>query len=248
VSLQGRTALVTGAGQGVGLGIAQRLAAAGASVAANDLVPDRADAAIAQIDPGGGKVIAVPFDVTSLEAVRAGVARIEQELAPIDILVNNAGVPADMNLGQFKDSDPSRWHEWIDINLYGSLFCIHSVLSGMCERQFGRIIQISSGSGSRGLTAGAAIYGGSKAGIEGALRHIALEVAGVGVTVNAIAPGFMEFKGDEALIAQMAATVPVGRLGRPTDIGGAVLWLASEDGSYVTGQTVHVNGGTVQGR
>ncbi|MEY2433557.1 MAG: hypothetical protein QOC92_3282 [Acidimicrobiaceae bacterium] len=248
MGLDGRIALVTGAGQGVGLGIARRLAAAGSSVALNDLRPDRAEAAVAQIDPAGGKVIAVPFDVTDLDAVRAGVTRIEQELGPIDILVNNAGVPADMNLSQFKDSDPTRWHEWIDINLYGSMYCMHAVLGGMCERGFGRIIQISSASGSRGLTAGASVYGGSKAGIEGVLRHVGLEVAGAGVTVNSIALGFMEFAGDPKVVAQMGATVPVGRLGRPDEVGGAVVWLASEDGNYVTGQTVHINGGTHNGR
>lgn len=248
MSLEGRVALVTGAGQGVGLGIARRLATAGASVALNDMRADRADAAVAQIDPAGGKVIAVPFDVTDRDAVRAGVARVEQELGPVDVLVNNAGVPADMNLAPFKDSDPSRWHEWIDINLYGSMYCMHSVLGGMCDRGFGRIIQISSASGSRGLTAGASVYGGSKAGIEGVLRHVALEVAGAGVTVNAIALGFMEFKGDEQTLKQMGATVPVGRLGRPDEVGAAAVWLASDDASYVTGQTVHINGGTHHGR
>ena len=162
MSLLGRTALVTGAGRGVGLGIATELAAAGASVAVNDLHPERADAAVAQIDSAEGKVVAVPFDVTDLEQVRTGMARIEDRDGTLDILANNAGVPEDMALSPFKDSDPTRWHEWIDINLYGSMNCIHTSLSGMCERHWGRIVQITSGSGSRGLLTGASVYGGSK--------------------------------------------------------------------------------------
>ena len=146
--LDGRIGLVTGAGRSVGLGIAQELAEAGVSVAVNDLHPERAEAALKQITSGGGRAIAAPFDVGNLEAVRAGIARIEQELGPIDILVNNAGIPEGIGMtGPFVDSDPAQWHHNIDLNLYGSMYCIRTVLPGMKARGWGRIIQVSSGAG-----------------------------------------------------------------------------------------------------
>ena len=150
--LDGKIARVTGAGRSVGLGIAQELAEAGASVAVNDLHPQRAEAALKEIQPAGGRVIAAPFDVTKLEAVQAGIARVERELGPIGILVNNAGIPEGIGAtGPFVESDPSQWHFNIDLNLYGSRYCIRTVLPGMAQRGWGRIIQISSGAGSRGV-------------------------------------------------------------------------------------------------
>ena len=251
--LDARIGLVTGAGRSVGLGIAQELAEAGVSVAVNDLHPERAEAALKQITSGGGRAIAAPFDVGNLEAVRAGIARIEQELGPIDILVNNAGIPEGIGMtGPFVDSDPAQWHHNIDLNLYGSMYCIRTVLPGMKARGWGRIIQVSSGAGSRGVP-GVSIYNSAaKAGIEGLLRSVAIEMAQTGVTLNAIALGLMantgERMGDSDYLKRIFSTIPMGRLGQPREIGACAVWLASEKAGYVTGQTIHVNGGSVHGR
>jgi NAD(P)-dependent dehydrogenase (short-subunit alcohol dehydrogenase family) len=250
--LDGKIALVTGAGRSVGLGIAQELAEAGASVAVNDLHSGRAEAAVNQIKPAGGRLIAARFDVANLEAVRSGIARIEQELGPIDILVNNAGIPEGVGAtGPFVGSDPSQWRFNIDLNLYGSMYCIRTVLPGMAQRGWGRVIQISSGAGSRGVP-NVSIYSAAKAGIEGLLRSVAIEMAQTGVTLNAIALGLMantgERMGDSALLQRVFSTIPMGRLGEPREIGACVVWLASDKAGYVTGQTVHINGGSVHGR
>jgi NAD(P)-dependent dehydrogenase (short-subunit alcohol dehydrogenase family) len=254
--LDGKVAVVTGAGRSVGLGIAQELAEAGASVAVNDLHPDRAKEAVGEVRSAGGKVIAAPFDVSKLDDVRAALAKIEKELGPVDIVVNNAGIPEEAGaLGRFKDSDPAIWHKWIDLNLFGSLYMIRTVLPGMVERGWGRIIQISSGSGSRGIPAGVSLYGAGKAGIEGALRHIAIEEAKSGVTFNSIALGLMANTAGNTQITAPGvaapgtlAAVPMGRLGDPREIGACAVWLASDKAGFVTGQTIHVNGGTYQGR
>src|SRR5437762_6891000 len=143
IDLSGRVALVTGAGRGVGTGIASVLAAQGATMAVNDLFEDRAAATAGRI---GG--LAVPFDVTDLDAVRVGVARAERELGPVDILVNNAGIPAaGFPQVDFKDSDPELWRRFVDLNLFGVIHCRHAVLSGMCDRGWGRVITIASDAG-----------------------------------------------------------------------------------------------------
>lgn len=183
--LEGKVALVTGAGQNTGLGIAQALAVAGASVIVNDIAADRAEAGAQAILDRGGAATSAAFDITDYAAVGSGIRCAESELGAVDILVNNAGIPEGGQRQPFALSSPESWPPYIDINLYGSLNTTHCVLSGMLERRFGRIIQISSGSGSvanKGL--GAATYGAGKAGIEGALRHIATEVGDRGVTVN----------------------------------------------------------------
>ena len=250
--LDGKIALVTGAGRSVGLGIAQELAEAGASVAVNDLHPERAEGALSQINAAGGRLIAAPFDAANLEAVRAGITRVEQTLGPIDILVNNAGIPEGIGMtGPFVDSDPAQWHFNIDLNLYGSMYCIRTVLPGMARRRWGRIIQISSGAGSRGVPNGS-IYSAAKAGIEGLLRCVAIEMAQSGVTLNAIALGLMantgERMGDSPMLQLVFNTIPMGRLGQPREIGACAVWLASNNAAYVTGQTIHLNGGSVHGR
>ncbi len=250
--LDGKIALVTGAGRSVGLGIAQELAQAGAAVALNDLHPERAQAALEQIESAAGGLLAAPFDVANLESVRAGIARVERELGPIDILVNNAGIPEGAGAaGPFVQSDPAQWHFNIDLNLYGSMYCIRTVLPGMAQRKWGRVIQISSGAGSRGVP-NVSIYSAAKAGIEGLLRSVAIEMAQSGVTLNAIALGLMantaERMGDSAYLQRIFSTIPMGRLGQPREIGACVVWLASEKAGYVTGQTIHINGGSVHGR
>jgi len=246
--LRGRRALVTGAGQGVGVGVVEALASQGADVAVNDLVASRADAVVATLGAQlpGGRLVAAPFDVSDLEAARDGVAAAEDHLGgPIDILVNNAGVPAEMAPRQFRDLEPEEWTKYVDLNLYGSLHCIAAVLDGMCERGWGRIVQVSSGAGRTGLPIGVSIYGASKSGIEGFIRHLAAEVARFGVTANAVALGLMHRDDmDRTVTEGLERSIPVGRLGRPDDVGAAVVYVASNEASWLTGQTIDLNGGS----
>jgi NAD(P)-dependent dehydrogenase (short-subunit alcohol dehydrogenase family) len=251
MTLNGRVALVTGAGRSVGLGIARELAIAGAAVAVNDLHPDRAREAAAEIAAlGAGPAIASPFDVTDYDAVLAAVAAVGDQLGPVDILVNNAGIPENGGSGRFAESKPESWMPYIQLNLLGSMYCIHAVLPGMIERGWGRVIQISSGASSVGLPIGVSVYGASKAGIEGLLRHVAVEVGRSGVTANTLALGLMENTAqmDDNRLARMLAGIPVGRLGRGDEVGTAAAWLASEQGAFVTGQVIHLNGGSTFGR
>ena len=253
MSLAGRTALVTGAGRGVGEGIALVLAENGAAVAVNDLHEDRAAGVVAQLKALGVNAMAAIFDITDYAAVERGVAEVEAGLGPVDILVNNAGIPEGYWSGPFVESARENWEPFIQLNVYGQLNVIRVVLPGLIERGWGRVIQISSGAAARGLPAGLgeSLYGSSKSFMDGFLRHVALEIAKTGVTFNAIAPGLMtaaaEYASDETMAAVLA-NVPIGRLGEPREVGAAVAWLASEPAGYVTGQVIHVNGGSYQGR
>jgi NAD(P)-dependent dehydrogenase (short-subunit alcohol dehydrogenase family) len=241
--LTGRVALVTGAGRNVGAGIARQLAQQGAKVAVNDLVEARARDTADEI---GALARAFAFDVTDPDAVAQGIRDVVESLGPIDILVNNAGVPPQMDVARFRDLDPGLWSKYIDLNLYGVLHCTRHVLDGMIDRRWGRIITISSGAGQTGVGAGISIYGASKAGAIGFSRHLAMEVASKGVTVNCIALGLMTTGTGEGedLAMQLAATIPMKRVGTPEDVGPAVVYLASQEASWVTGQTLGVNGGS----
>jgi len=242
--LSGRVALVTGAGQNTGAGIARALAAQGAAVAVNDLVAERAEAVCAAIEDAGGKAMAVVFDVTDRDAVVAGVARVRAGLGGhVDILVNNAGIPADMGYGEFRTLDPARWRAPVEINLFGAMNCVHAVLDDMCRAGWGRIVQISSGAGRTGSTIGISLYGAGKSGVEGFVRHVACEVAASGVTVNALALGLMQNAGGPG-VAELEARIPVGRRGRPEDVAPAVVYLASPEAAWLTGQTIDLNGGS----
>ena len=241
--LTGRVALVTGAGQSIGAGIAETLAECGAAVAVNDLFPDRAEDSAKQIAHAGGTAVAAPFDVTDLEAVVAGIRPVEANLGPIDILVNNAGIVQEgpRGLVQFRDMDPNEWHRSIDLNVYGVLNCVKATVDGMCDRGFGRIVTISSGAGMQGLRIGVSTYAAGKGGAIGFMRHLALETAQYGVTANTLALGLMENAAGGA--SGLPPKAPVGRAGTGRDVGAAVVWLASE-GDWVTGQTIGINGGS----
>ena len=229
--LTGRRALVTGAGQGVGAGIAAVLAEQGATVWVNDLFEDRAATVAERV---GGTAIA--FDVTDLDAVRAAVATI----GAVDVLVNNAGIPtAGFPQVDFKDSDPELWRRFVDLNLYGVMHCTHAVLSGMCERGWGRVITIASEAGRVGLPIRVSLYGAAKAGAIGLMKHVAHEVGPHGVTCNSLALGGMEgLPGD-------GRHNPVPRHGSPRDIGAMTAFLASDEAAWVTGQVIPVNGGAI---
>jgi 3-oxoacyl-[acyl-carrier protein] reductase len=245
--LKGHRALVTGAGDGMGVGVARALARQGAAVAVNDLVQERAAATVASITDAGGRAVTAVFDVTDQEAVNAGIARAAEQLGgPIDILVNNAGVPVGMAVFPFREMPRELWDRYIDLNIYGSLYCIKAVVDNMVDAGWGRIVQISSGAGRTGLNIGVSLYGASKSGIEGFIRHLSQEVARHGVTANAVALGLMgnTGDGDTSVTEHLARQVPVKRLGTPDDVGAAVVYLASEEASWMTGQTINLNGGS----
>ena len=242
--LTGRIALVTGAGQNTGAGIARTLASRGAAVAVNDLHEDRSAAVAQEIEGEGGEAFACAFDVTDLQAVQSGISRIEENLGPLDILVNNAGVPDPFEPAAFTSMTPEDWARFVDLNLYGVVHCARAVIEGMCEREFGRVITISSGAGQIGLPMGISMYGAGKGGALAFMRHLAMEVAGRGVTANSLALGLMDHVGDADSVAAMARTVPVGRLGTPEDVGAAVTYMASNEAGWLTGQTVGLNGGS----
>src|SRR5262245_2335187 len=243
--LGSRVALVTGAGRGVGAGIVRRLAQQGARVAVNDLHPDRAEATVRTVRDAGGHAAATPFDVTDPAAVATGVRAAEAALGPIDILVNNAGIPDGMSVGSFRDLDPSAWRQYVDLNLYGVLHCTKTVIDGMCTRRFGRVITISSGAGQIGIRLGVSLYGAGKGAALAFMRHLAIECARDGITANTLALGLMSNQQDTPATAPLAASVPVGRLGTPDEVGASVVFLASDEAAWLTGQTIGLNGGSI---
>ena len=180
--LSERIALVTGAGQNTGAGIAHSLASRGAAVAVNDLHEDRAESIAQEIQAAGGRACAAPFDVTDFDAVQSGISQVENDLGPLDILVNNAGVPEPFEPTAFTSMTPEDWARFVDLNLYGVVHCARAVIEGMCERGFGRVITISSGAGQIGLPMGISMYGAGKGGALAFMRHLAMEVAGRGVS------------------------------------------------------------------
>jgi NAD(P)-dependent dehydrogenase (short-subunit alcohol dehydrogenase family) len=235
----------------VGRGIATVLAASGTVVAVNDLHPERAADTVQAIVDAGGSALPVPFDVTSRREIDESVALILQELGPIDILVNNAGVVEDTVPRPFLTSEPQDWTPQYDLNLFGSMHCIHAIAPGMADRGWGRIVQISSGAAATQGSPGVSLYASAKAGIEGLIRHLANEVGPHGVTVNALALGLMEnvaHKANPEPFQAALSRVPVRRFGRAVEVGAAVRWLASDDGGFITGQVIHLNGGAFNGR
>lgn len=243
--LTGRIALVTGAGQGVGAGIAACLATQGATVVVNDYFAERAQAVADRIVAAGGSAVVAPFDVTDLAAVTSAVETLAHTVGPVDILVNNAGISATTAMvpTRFRDMSPEDWEQPISINLYGVMHCCKAVLDGMAERGWGRIITISSGAGTAGVGIGVAPYSAGKGGGVAFTRTLALEVARAGITANTLAIGLMEQR-DPTVTSGLAKAIPVGRTGTPEDVGAACVWLASDEAAWVTGQTIGINGGS----
>ena len=247
--LKGKTALITGASRGLGAAIALAFAREGASIAVNYIqVPDRDNAAeaqevVAQASQLGVDAMAVCADVTDQAQVDGMVAQVLERFGVLDIMVNNAGIVRDRTI---KNLDKSDWDAVIAVNLTAAYNCIHAVVNHMRDRNSGRIISISSVVGQMG-NIGQANYAASKAGLMGLTKSVAREVARRGITVNAIAPGFMDTEmsqvlGEEILTA-VRAQIPMGYLGEAQDIADAAVFLASDRAKYITGQTLAVNGG-----
>jgi NAD(P)-dependent dehydrogenase (short-subunit alcohol dehydrogenase family) len=242
--LEGKIALVTGSGAGLGVGIVRALGRQGARVVVNDMNQALAEETAATLSAEGLSASAVPFDVTDGEAVKDGVARVEREVGPIDILVNNAG-----NMGgrsyvptPFAQTLPEFWHPFIAVNLMGVLYCTHAVIAGMSARGYGRVITISSTAGRVGKSINVSVYGAAKAGAAHFMRHLSQEVAKDGVTANVISLGFMNTMSGP-FAEKILPSVPVGRFGTPEDLGAATVYLASDEASWVTGATLVVDGG-----
>jgi 2-hydroxycyclohexanecarboxyl-CoA dehydrogenase len=241
--LEGKVALVTGAGRGIGKAIAARLTAEGARVAVADVDRDTAAATAAEI---GNGAIAVRMDVTDSASVRSAVAEATQRLGPIDVLVNNAGWD---KVEPFVKSQEETWDRVVAINLKGPIRCARAVLDSMIERRSGKIVSIGSDAGRVG-SSGEAVYSGAKAGVIGFSKTLAREVARYGINVNVVCPGptntplLQEIAGgNEKLMASLRQAIPMGRTGEPEDIAGAVAFLASDDAGFITGQTLSVSGG-----
>jgi 3-oxoacyl-[acyl-carrier protein] reductase len=250
LDLSGRRVLITGAGQGVGRGLALAFAGAGAEVLVNDLRTERAEAVAQDVRETGGAAVPVAFDVTDFAAVSEGVATAGR----IDVLVNNAGNAGAEGFTErrpFAQTDPGEWEPYLRVNLYGVLHCTRAALPGMVERQWGRVITITSDAGRTGDPNSAA-YAASKAGAAGLTRSIAIENGRYGITANNIALGTMRTPLSEPLWAEQADSPQakailrnyvIRRPGNPEDVAGLAVLLASAHGAWVTGQTIPVNGG-----
>ena len=247
--LQNKTVIVTGGGGGIGGATCRRFGESGSRVAVFDINLESAAKTAADITQAGGVAQAFRCDITDHEGVKAAVAAAEAALGPISILVNNAGWDI---FRLFKDTTPADWQKLIAINLTGALNMHHAVLPGMLERRHGRIVNIASDAARVG-SSGEAVYAACKAGLVGFSKTIAREHARHGISVNVVCPGatntalFDDYKkgagNPEKLEEAFRRATPMGRIGEPEDLPGAILFFASDDAAYVTGQVLSVSGG-----
>lgn len=244
--LDGKIALVTGASRGIGRAVAVKLAAAGATVAVNYAGnAQAAEETKALIEAQGQRALLLQADVADGEAVEAMVQQVVAAFGRVDILVNNAGITRDALLMRMKESD---WDDVMRTNLKGVYHCTKAVAKRMMKQRSGRIVNMSSVVGLTG-NAGQANYAAAKAGVLGFTKATAKELAARGITVNAIAPGFIDTDMTAGLPEQVKESflkgIPLGKLGSPEDIADAALFLVSDAAAYITGQTLHVDGGMV---
>jgi 2-hydroxycyclohexanecarboxyl-CoA dehydrogenase len=245
----GKVVVVTGGGGGIGGATCRRFGAEGARVAVLDQNLETAQATAAAVREAGGTAAAFRCDITDRASVDAAIAGVRTELGPIDVLVNNAGWDI---FKPFTKTEPAHWDRLIAINLTGALHMHHAVLPGMVERRSGRIVNVSSDAARVG-SSGEAVYAACKGGLVAFSKTIAREHARHGITVNVVCPGptqtalFEDYKAGagnpEKLIDAFTRSIPLGRIGQPEDLPGAILFFASDDAGYVTGQVLSVSGG-----
>jgi 3-oxoacyl-[acyl-carrier protein] reductase len=240
MDFSGKTVVITGSARGIGRRIAERFAAQGANVVISDIDQAAVEKVAAEI---GGPTIGVQANVTSAEAVDNLLAKTQEKFGRVDIVVNNAGVTRDTLMIRMDEKD---WDMVLDINLKGAFLVSKAAAKIMMKQRSGRIVNISSVVGLTG-NAGQTNYSASKAGLIGLTKSAARELAGRGITVNAVAPGFIETdmtkELPEAAKEEFSKKIALGRLGKPEDIASAILFFASDDASYITGQVLAVDGG-----
>ncbi len=243
MELKDRVALVTGGAQGIGRTIAEELAGLGAHVVLADINGEGAESAAEKIRAAGQKASGVRLDVSCAQDVQSVFDGIIKEHKPLDILVNNAGITRDGLMIRMKEDD---WNRVLDINLKGSFLCAQQAAKQMMKQKKGAIVNIASIVGVMG-NFGQANYSASKAGVIGLTKTLAREVASRGITVNAVAPGFIDTEMtrvlDEGVRQKLIEQIPLARLGEPEDIARSVAFLVSDRASYITGQVINVNGG-----
>ena len=246
-SLNDKIALVTGASQGIGRATVLALAEAGAKVAVAARSADKLASLVSEIEAAGGEALTVPMDVADAAQVKTGIQQVLAKFGRLDILVNNAAITRDTLALRMKLED---WEAVLRTNLTGAHLCIQQALGAMLKQRFGRIINLSSVVAQTG-NAGQANYVASKAGLIGLTRAIAVEVASRNITVNAVAPGFISTPMTDVLSQEikdkMKAIIPLGRFGTDRDIAAAIVFLASDEAAYITGQVLEVNGGVHMG-
>jgi len=244
MTLHGKTAVVTGGSRGIGRIISLKLAELGAFVYVNYVLrPDGAEETIARIREAGGNGAVIRFDVSDFAATQDAFKQMIEEAGSLDILVNNAGITRDQLVARMKESE---WDEVLDTNLKGAFSCAKAAVKPMMKKRWGRIINISSVVGFCG-NGGQVNYSAAKAGMIGLTKSLAREFASRKITVNCVAPGYIVTEMTEQLPEKvkekMLSEIPAGTLGSAEDVAGAVAYLASDAAGYVTGQTIHVNGG-----
>ncbi len=241
--LEGKKAIVTGAAQGIGQAIAECFAKAGADVAVVDLDADRCADTLQLVEQQRGRGLALSANVAQWEAVKGMVDHVVKEWGHVDVLVNNAGITRDGLIMRMKEED---WNAVLQVNLTGTFYCTKAILGPMTKRRSGRIINMASIVGAIG-NAGQANYAASKAAVIGFTKSVAREYASRNITVNAVAPGFIDTAMTRALNQEVRDSllqqIPLGRLGQPAEVADAVRFLASDAAGYITGQVFHVNGG-----
>lgn len=242
--LDGKVVLISGAGRGMGFGVARALGCLGAHVVINDFYPDRAAEAAEQLRLEGVQAYGVSGDMTDRAAISDMNERVCADVGPVDIFVHNAGIPAQgWRYAKFLDSTASEWDNWMQLNVYGLMHACQIILPAMIERKWGRIVAINSDASRTATGMGLCAYGAAKAGAIGFLRNLSGEVGRNGITVNALSLGTMNnWDGSEEVARK---TTTVGRAGSPQDVGAAVAFLASPEAAWVNGQVLPVNGGSL---
>ncbi len=243
MNFKGRIAIVTGGGQGIGREICLRLARNKAKVIIFDVKEESFKKTVEEIREIDGNILALKVDVTKYEEVKKAVSYVIDKYEGVDILVNNAGIARDSLLSRMKEEN---WHKVLDVNLTGVFNCLKAVIRCMMKQRYGRIVNISSIIGLRG-NIGQANYSAAKAGIIGLTKSAARELGRYGISVNAVAPGFIDTamtrELDEKVVDRITSQVPLLRIGRPEEVASLVAYLASEEAGYITGEVIRVDGG-----